>query len=97
MRIIIVGTGIAGLLLTISLSQRSHGVLVLEPGAPDRHVPALDVEVVEPVGAGDAFAAGYLAARQRDLAVDDAVAFGHRCAAAALVVRADRPLDVPAL
>lgn len=81
----------------VLLKQEEHGVLVLEPGAPDRHVPALDVEVVEPVGAGDAFAAGYLAARQRDLAVDDAVAFGHRCAAAALVVRADRPLDVPAL
>ncbi|MEW9266902.1 sugar kinase [Kineococcus endophyticus] len=81
----------------VLLKQEEHGVLVLEPGAPDRHVPALSVEVVEPVGAGDAFAAGYLAARQRDLAVDDAVVFGHRCAAAALVVRADRPLDVPSL
>jgi 2-dehydro-3-deoxygluconokinase len=81
----------------ILLKQEEHGVLVLEPGRPDRHVPALAVDVVEPVGAGDAFAAGYLAGRSRDLAVDDAVAFGHRCAAAALTVRGDRPADVPPL
>lgn len=81
----------------ILLKQEEHGVLVLEPGKPHRHVPAQDVDVVEPVGAGDAFAAGYLAARTRDLPVDDAVRFGHRCAAAALVVRGDRPAEVPAL
>ncbi len=81
----------------ILLKQEEHGVLVLEPGRPDRHVPALSVDVVEPVGAGDAFAAGYLAARSRGTDVDDAVRFGHRCAAAALVVRGDRPENVPVL
>ncbi|GAA0306716.1 PfkB family carbohydrate kinase [Kineococcus aurantiacus] len=81
----------------VLLKQEEHGVLVLEPGEPDRHVPALDVDVVEPVGAGDAFAAGYLAARSRGADPDDAVRFGHRCAAAALVVRGDRPAHVPAL
>lgn len=79
----------------VLLKQEEHGVLVLEPGTPDRHVPALSVDVVEPVGAGDAFAAGYLAARAHEVPVDDAVRFGHRCAAAALVVRGDRPDTVP--
>ncbi|WP_380161283.1 sugar kinase [Kineococcus sp. R86509] len=81
----------------ILLKQEEHGVLVLEPGNPDRHVPALTVDVVEPVGAGDAFAAGYLAGRAHGFAVDAAVGFGHRCAAAALVTRGDRPAEVPAL
>ena len=81
----------------VLLKREEHGVLVLEPGAPDRHVPARPVDVVEPVGAGDAFAAGYLAGRVHDLPVDAAVEFGHRCAAAALVTRGDRPAEVPAL
>jgi 2-dehydro-3-deoxygluconokinase len=79
----------------VLLKQEEHGVLVLEPGRPARHVPARAVDVVEPVGAGDAFAAGYLAGRARGADVDDAVDLGHRCAAAALVVRGDRPDAVP--
>ncbi|TQS46823.1 sugar kinase [Cryptosporangium phraense] len=80
----------------VLLKQEEHGVLVLTPGEAPVHVPALDVEVVEPVGAGDAFAAGYLAGRWHRLAVPEAVALGHRCAAAALVVREDRPVTLPA-
>ena len=78
----------------ILLKQEEHGVLVL--GDTALHVPALDVDVVEPVGAGDAFAAGYLAGRWYDLDVRSAVVLGHRCAAAALVVREDRPVTLPA-
>ncbi|GAA0250808.1 sugar kinase [Cryptosporangium japonicum] len=78
----------------ILLKQEEHGVLVL--GAETFHVPALDVDVVEPVGAGDAFAAGYLAGRWFGLDVRSAVVLGHRCAAAALVVREDRPVTLPA-
>ncbi|GAA3390752.1 sugar kinase [Cryptosporangium minutisporangium] len=80
----------------ILLKREEHGVLVLEPGAPVRHVPALPVDVVEPVGAGDAFAAGYLAGQWHGLDVVDAVRLGHRCAAAALTVREDRPVTLPA-
>ncbi|SHN74680.1 sugar kinase [Cryptosporangium aurantiacum] len=80
----------------ILLKQEERGVLVLDGDRPPWHVPALEVDVVEPVGAGDAFAAGYLAGRWRDLDVEDAVRLGHRCAAAALVVREDRPLELPA-
>lgn len=47
------------------------------------------VEVVEPIGAGDAFAAGYLAARLRGGTLADALAGGHRRAAEALATTAD--------
>lgn len=40
-------------------------------------VPALPVEVVEPVGAGDAFAAGYLAALLRGLSATERLTQGH--------------------
>ncbi len=47
--------------------------------------PAAPVEeVADTVGAGDAFAAGFIAARQDDAAMDDAVAFANRVAAASL-------------
>ncbi|MFD5032244.1 sugar kinase [Streptomyces sp. NPDC058405] len=60
-------------------------------------VPALAVDVVEPVGAGDAFAAGFLAAsRQSDDPVR-ALRLGHLTAASALRVTADHgPLPPPA-
>ncbi|WP_406496949.1 sugar kinase [Streptomyces sp. NBC_00846] len=57
-------------------------------------VPALHVDVVAPVGAGDAFAAGYLSATLRDLPVRERVRHGHLMAAAVLTVPGD--LTVPA-
>ncbi|MFD8912623.1 sugar kinase [Streptomyces sp. NPDC059575] len=53
-------------------------------------VPALRVTVVEPVGAGDAFAAGFLAGLLRGEPVDRALRLGHITAASALKVTADR-------
>ncbi|BCL18046.1 sugar kinase [Micromonospora sagamiensis] len=52
-------------------------------------VPALRVPVVEPVGAGDAFAAGYLSALLRDLGPVAALRWGHLVAAHALRVPGD--------
>ncbi|MET9384921.1 sugar kinase [Streptomyces sp. NPDC002928] len=52
-------------------------------------VPALDVTVVAPVGAGDAFAAGFLSATLRGLPVRDRLRHGHLMAAAALTVPGD--------
>ncbi|MES9505004.1 sugar kinase [Streptomyces sp. NPDC000609] len=52
-------------------------------------VPALHVDVVAPVGAGDAFAAGFLSATLRDLPVRDRVRHGHLMAAAVLTVPGD--------
>ncbi|MFB7404317.1 sugar kinase [Streptomyces rubiginosohelvolus] len=53
------------------------------------HVPALHVDVVAAVGAGDAFAAGFLSATLRGLPVRDRVRHGHLMAAAVLTVPGD--------
>ncbi|WP_281278576.1 sugar kinase [Streptomyces tateyamensis] len=52
--------------------------------------PALRVEVVEPTGAGDAFAAGYLAGTLRGLDQRGRLRLGHLAAAAALTAPGDQ-------
>ena len=52
--------------------------------------PAPVVDVVEPVGAGDAFAAGYLSARLRGLPELARLRWGHLLAAVALLSTADQ-------
>ncbi|KXO99255.1 sugar kinase [Tsukamurella pseudospumae] len=52
-------------------------------------VPALSVEVVEPVGAGDSFAAGFLHGLAHDEDMRTCLRRGHAGAAATLTVRAD--------
>ncbi|RFU82722.1 sugar kinase [Streptomyces triticagri] len=52
-------------------------------------VPALRVAVVEPVGAGDAFAAGFLSGRHQGLPLQQALRLGHLTAASALRVTGD--------
>ncbi|MFF1571586.1 sugar kinase [Leifsonia sp. NPDC058292] len=59
------------------------------------HVPCLTVEVVEPVGAGDAFAAGYLAALAEGRDEVACLRLGHAVAALTLIVAGDRPAAVP--
>ncbi len=54
-------------------------------------VPAPRVEVVEPVGAGDAFAAGFLAATLEGAAVAERLAAGHAAAARVLTTHGDMP------
>ncbi|MER6530336.1 sugar kinase [Streptomyces sp. NPDC001508] len=64
------------------------------PAADTRtFVPALYVDVVAPVGAGDAFAAGFLSATLRGRSVRERIRSGHLMAAAALTVPGD--LAVP--
>jgi 2-dehydro-3-deoxygluconokinase len=61
-------------------------------------VPALQVEVVEQVGAGDAFAAGFLVGVLRDLSVKMCLRLGTITAAAALRVPSDvGPIPSPCL
>ncbi|OCC09372.1 sugar kinase [Streptomyces sp. PTY087I2] len=60
------------------------------------HVPALRVDVVAAVGAGDAFAAGFLSATLRGLSVRDRARHGHLMAAAALTVPGDLADPPPA-
>ncbi|WP_431965050.1 sugar kinase [Actinacidiphila sp. bgisy160] len=83
------------------------GVLVVKDGSraataftgSDAHsVPALTVRVAEPVGAGDAFAAGFLSGLLRDLPMERALRLGHLTAASALRVAADHgPLPDPSV
>ncbi|TLM88250.1 sugar kinase [Pseudarthrobacter sp. NamE5] len=58
-------------------------------GEHTARVPANKVEVIEPVGAGDAFAAGYLAALLRGDKPEDRLALGHSYAAWTLGTRGD--------
>ena len=51
--------------------------------------PALHVDVVESIGAGDAFAAGYLTGLLRGHDQPERLRLGHICAAAALMVHGD--------
>ncbi|WP_329589706.1 sugar kinase [Streptomyces sp. NBC_01362] len=80
---------------TLVVKRGAEGATVFSGtgGTPDAGdittVPALRVDVVAPVGAGDAFAAGFLSATLRDLPVRDRVRHGHLMAAAVLTVPGD--------
>ena len=58
-------------------------------GAEHTSVPALTLDVVEPVGAGDAFAAGFLAGLLSGASVQRCLRSGHVTAASALSVTGD--------
>lgn len=59
-------------------------------GAARTAVPALRLPVVEPVGAGDAFAAAYLSVRRRGGDLVTALRNGHAVAAGVLAARGDQ-------
>ncbi|SCK16034.1 2-dehydro-3-deoxygluconokinase [Streptomyces sp. AmelKG-E11A] len=77
----------------VVVKQGAHGAVALGADGSRDFVPALTVDVVAPVGAGDAFAAGFLSATLRALPVRDRLRHGHLMAAAALTVPGD--LAVP--
>ncbi|MEV6410451.1 sugar kinase [Kribbella sp. NPDC051718] len=74
---------------TIVVKSDAHVAVALEPGGRRAEVPALTVDVVEPVGAGDAFAAGYLAGTLQGLPMEHRLRLGHLSAAAVLAVPDD--------
>ncbi|MFF1440605.1 sugar kinase [Streptomyces sp. NPDC058295] len=74
------------------VKQGALGATVFDRGRV-LHVPAPRVDVVAAVGAGDAFAAGFLSATLRGLPARDRLRHGHLMAAAALTVPGD--LAVP--
>ena len=80
---------------TLVMKDDAHTALVLEPDGRRTEVPALTVEVVEPVGAGDAFAAGFLAGTLQGLPMAQRLRLGHLGAAAVLAVPEDHaaPLE----
>jgi 2-dehydro-3-deoxygluconokinase len=66
-------------------------------GESRTRVPALAVHVIEPVGAGDAFAAGFLAGLLRGESAERCLRLGHLTAASALSVTGDHgPLPAEA-
>jgi 2-dehydro-3-deoxygluconokinase len=74
---------------TLVVKSDAHVALALEPSGRSTEVPALSVDVVEPVGAGDAFAAGYLAGTLQGLPMEQRLRLGHLSAAAVLAVPDD--------
>jgi 2-dehydro-3-deoxygluconokinase len=74
---------------TLVVKSDAHAALALEPDGRRTEVPALAVDVMEPVGAGDAFAAGYLAGTLHALPMEQRLRLGHLSAAAVLAVPED--------
>jgi len=81
---------------TLVVKNDAHTAVALEPDGRRTEVPALTVQVVEPVGAGDAFAAGFLAGTLQELPMKQRLRLGHLNAAAVLAVPEDHaaPLDL---
>ncbi|WP_223628900.1 sugar kinase [Microbacterium sp. EST19A] len=67
------------------------GATAFAHGADPVFVAAPRVEVVEPVGAGDAFASGFLAATLEERSIGERLSAGHAAAARVLVTHADMP------
>ncbi|HZA82825.1 MAG TPA: PfkB family carbohydrate kinase, partial [Actinomycetes bacterium] len=70
------------------LKLGARGALAVADGRPHRE-PALPVRAVDPVGAGDAFVAGYLAGLLDGVAGPDCLRLGARCGAFAVTVPGD--------
>ncbi|MBD3548263.1 sugar kinase [Streptomyces sp. JV180] len=74
---------------TVSAATPATSADTATPADTVTPVPALRVDVVAAVGAGDAFAAGFLSATLRGLPVRDRARHGHLMAAAVLTVPGD--------
>ncbi|MEU8226249.1 sugar kinase [Kribbella sp. NPDC048915] len=73
---------------TLVVKNDAHTAIVLDADGRTE-VPALTVDVVETVGAGDAFAAGYLAGTLQGLPATQRLRLGHLTAAAVLTAPED--------
>jgi 2-dehydro-3-deoxygluconokinase len=73
----------------------AHDATEIAPDGAVTTVPALTVEVVEPVGAGDGFAAGYLAGLLTGQDATRRLRLGHLVAATVLAEPGDHILDLP--
>lgn len=70
---------------TLVVKSDAHAVTAAMPDGETLVVPALRVDVVEPVGAGDAFAGGLLSGLAQGLPLASALRLGHICAGGVLV------------
>ncbi|MFI1398391.1 sugar kinase [Streptomyces sp. NPDC020681] len=73
----------------VVVKHGGRGATAYERAGAEVFVPAPEVDVVAHVGAGDAFAAGFLSGTLRGLPVRDRLRHGHLMAAAALTVPGD--------
>ncbi|MGW3092548.1 sugar kinase [Streptomyces sp. NPDC001102] len=86
------GSRAAGAARVGAAAPRRRGQAITPPAQPQQahtFVPALAVDVLATVGAGDAFAAGFLSATLRGLPVKTRLRHGHLWAAAVLTVPGD--------
>jgi sugar/nucleoside kinase (ribokinase family) len=81
------GEGLATAYERVVLKRGAEGLRVLRAGAVIADLPAVGVRAIDPTGAGDALAAGFLAARLRGEG-DEACARAAASAAARAVARA---------
>ncbi|MGW3293370.1 sugar kinase [Streptomyces xiamenensis] len=79
----------------IVVKDAEHGATAYSTREGTTFVPARRLRVVEPVGAGDAFAAGYLAGLLEERDPVARLRLGHLAAAAALRTAADLPVLPP--
>ena len=76
---------------TVVAKLGPQGALGLDSGATPVHVPALTVSaVVDPVGAGDAFCAGFIAGRLDGADLETALRMGNACGALAVAAIGDQ-------
>jgi 2-dehydro-3-deoxygluconokinase len=83
-------------LTRIVFKNDATSAITVHRDGPTHEVPCLTVDVVETVGAGDAFAAGYLYGVAAGLDDVAATRIGHATAASTLICHGDRPDHVPA-
>ncbi|MBB4682987.1 sugar kinase [Amycolatopsis jiangsuensis] len=80
---------------TLVVKHGEHGATLAEGDEEPLFAPALRVDVVEPVGAGDAFAAGFLAATLQGADPRTRLRRGHLQAAATLLTQDDVGVPLP--
>lgn len=83
---------LAALFPVVAVTLGPDGVMLAQPGIRAQPIAALKSKIVDPTGAGDAFAAGFLGSYSRDRNAQTAAKAGVRTAARALSVIGGRPL-----
>jgi 2-dehydro-3-deoxygluconokinase len=81
---------------TLVVKQGAEGAVLVDGSSAPVRQPALKVDVVEPVGAGDAFAAGFLYGTLAGWPAEQRLRAGHLRAASALLTHHDVGPSLPA-